>query len=143
MTESQHTETDGMIRVLILFEYCKRSFGKSNNPEMHFYVIPELQDVDNEIIKTNAVHLIDENLVRGGLDDDGSQTFPWIRRITPKGIDIIEKLTNESESLIPELHDELKNKIDPRDKILNFIEYCLKTDNLPSNVLHVAKNCNI
>ena len=54
-------ETDVEIRTILLFEYCKRAYGQSDNPEMHFYVIPELRDIDNEIIKANAIHLIDEN----------------------------------------------------------------------------------
>jgi hypothetical protein len=133
-------KTDARIRLIILFEYCKRSFGKSDNPEMHFYVIPELHDIDNEIIKTNAVNLIDENLVRGGVDDDGSQTFPWIRKITPTGMGLIERLVSESESNMPELYDELKDKTERRDRILGFITYCLGTDDFPTKVLGIAKN---
>ena len=134
------TEMDAKIRMIILFEYCKRSFGKSDNPEMHFYVIPELRDTDNKIIKTNAVHLIDENLVRGGVDDDGSQSFPWIRRVTLTGIGLVERLVSESESDIPELQDKLKGKTETQDKILGFIAYCLRTDDFPTKVLEIAKN---
>ena len=137
MTDS---EMDAMIRVMILFEYCKRSFDQSDNPEMHFYVIPGLRDIDNEIIKANAVHLIDENLVRGGVDDDGAQTFPWIRRVTPTGMELIQRLAEESESHISELHDRLKDKIDLRDKILEYIAYCLGSEKFPTNVLNIAKN---
>lgn len=131
---------DTRIMLVILFEYCKRSFGKSDNPEMHFYVIPELRDTDNEMIKKNAVRLIDGNLVRGGLDDDGSQTFPWIRRITPTGMELVEKLASESETNVPELHDKLKGMVENRDKILSFITYCLRTDDFPIGVLEIAKN---
>jgi hypothetical protein len=136
MTDS---EMDAMIRVTILFEYYKRSFEQSDNPEMHFYVIPELRDTDNEIIKANAVHLIDENLVRGGVDDDGVQTFPWIRRITSTGMDLIQRLIDESESHIPELHDRLKDKTDSQEKILDYIAYCLKSEKFPIKILNVAK----
>ena len=133
-------EMNAMIRVTILFEYCKRSFDASDNPEMHFYVIPELRDVDNEIIKVNAVHLIDENLVRGGVDDDGAQTFPWIRRVTPTGMELVQRLTDESEFAIIELHDRLKDKTNSRDKILECITYCLESEKFPAAVLNVAKN---
>jgi hypothetical protein len=133
-------ETDVRIKLIILFEYCKRSFGKSDNPEIHFYVIPELHDTDNKIIKTNAIHLIDENLVRGGVDDDGSQTFPWIRKITPAGMELVERLVNESESNMPELYDELKDKTETQDRILGFITYCLRTDDVPTKVLEIAKH---
>jgi hypothetical protein len=133
-------EMDVRIRVIILFEYCKRSFGKSDNPEMHFYVIPELRDTDNEMIKRNAVHLIDENWVRGGVDDDGSQTFPWIRRITTTGMELVGRLVSESESIIPELQDELKSKTESQDRVLGFITYCLRTNEFPSTILGIAKN---
>ena len=139
----EDAEIHAKIRLVILFEYCKRSFGKSDNPEMHFYVIPELRDIDNEIIKTNTVCLIDGNLVRGGLDDDGAQTFPWIRRITPAGMEVVEKLVDESKLIMPELHDELKDKTETRDKILGFISYCLKTDDFPTKVLQITKKFNI
>jgi hypothetical protein len=134
------TEMNARIRMIILFEYCKRSFGKSDNPEMHFYIIPELRDTDNKIIMTNAVHLIDKNFVRGGVDDDGSQSFPWIRRVTLTGIGLVERLVSESESDIPELQDELKDKTETQDKILGFIAYCLRTDDFPTKVLGIAKN---
>ena len=132
-------ELNAKIRTIILFEYCKRSYGQSDNPEMHFYVIPELRDIDNEIIKVNAVHLIDENLVRGGVDDDSSQTFPWIRRITPKGMDLIEQLVCESESNIQELKDELKNKANLNDRVSCLITYCMGSDVFPADVLDIAK----
>ncbi len=134
------SELDAKIRTIILFEYCKRSFGKSDNPEMHFYVIPELCDTDNEIIKANTIHLIDENLVRGGVDDDGAQTFPWIRRITPNGMELVQRLADESESRIPKLHDELEDKTDTQDKILEYIAFCLRSDEFPTEVLSIAKN---
>ena len=133
------SETNAKIRSMILFEYCKRAYDKSDNPEMHFYVIPELRGTDNEVIKTNAVHLIDENLVRGGVDDDGSQTFPWIRRITPMGMKLVERMVGESESNIPVLHDELKDKADIQDRILCFIDHCLRSDIFPTAVLNIAK----
>ena len=132
-------ELNAKIRIIILFEYCKRSYGQSDNPEMHFYVIPELRDIDNEIIKANAVYLIDENLVRGGVDDDSSQTFPWIRRITPKGMDLIERLVCESESNIQELQDELKDKANMNDRISCLIAYCQGFDVFPTQVLGIAK----
>ena len=133
-------ELDAKIRTIILFEYCKRSYGQSDNPEMHFYIIPELCNTDNEIIKVNAVHLIDENFVRGGVDDDGRQTFPWIRRITPTGMELIQRLADESESNIPELHEKLKDKADPKDKMLEYISYCQSYDEFPLKVLNIAKD---
>jgi hypothetical protein len=132
-------ELNAKIRIIILFEYCKRSYGQSDNPEMHFYVIPELRDIDNEIIKANAVYLIDENLVRGGVDDDSSQTFPWIRRITSKGMDLIEQLVCESESNIQGLQDELKDKANMNDRISCLITYCFGFDVFPTKILNIAK----
>jgi len=114
-------EIDVKIRILLLFEYCKRDYGKSDNPEMHFYAIPELLNIDNEIIKANAVYLIAENLVRGGVDEDASHSFPWITRINPTGLKLVERIVDESESKMPELQDELKDKTDTQDRVLGFI----------------------
>ena len=80
------------IRKIILFEYYSRLHGKSKNPEIHFFNIPELKEVDNEIITANAIYLIDENFVRGGIDVEGEQKFPWIIRILPKGITFVKQL---------------------------------------------------
>jgi len=107
-------ETDVKIRTILLFEYCKRSYGQSDNPEMHFYVIPELREIDNEIIKANAVYLIAKNLVRGGVDEDASHSFPWITRINPTGMKLVERIVDESESKIPELQGKLKDKLTHR-----------------------------
>lgn len=132
-------ETDVKIRTILLFEYCKRSYDQSDNPEMHFYLMPELLDIDNKIIKTNAVYLIDENLVRGGVDEDASHSFPWITRINPTGLKLVERIVDESESKIPELHEELKDKMDTQDRILSFITYCFKFKDVPAEILDVAK----
>ena len=80
------------IRKTILLEYYWRLHGQSKNPEMHFFNIPELKEIDNEIIAVNAIHLIDENFVRGGVDVEGERRFPWITRILPKGITFVEQL---------------------------------------------------
>jgi hypothetical protein len=106
---------------------------------MHFYVIPELRDIDNETIKANAVYLIAENLVRGGVDEDGSHSFPWITRINPTGIKLVEKIAKESESKISELQDELKDKMDTQDRVLGLIAYCFKFKYVPTEILNVAK----
>ena len=133
-------EMDVKIRLIILLEYYKRSCGQSTNSEMHFYVIPELQDIDNKIIEVNATWLIDENLVRGGVDVGNSHSFPWITRINPTGIELIKKIIDESELKIDELQDELKDKVIIQDRILNFIAYCFKSKEIPVNISKIAKN---
>ena len=80
------------IRKTILLEYYSRLRGHSKNPEIHFFNIPELKEIDNQIISVNAIYLIDENFVRGGVDVEGEQRFPWITRILPKGITFVEQL---------------------------------------------------
>ena len=47
--------------------------------------------MDNKIIFKNAKYLIDENLVRGGIDEEKGNSFPWITRLTPTGIKLIEE----------------------------------------------------
>lgn len=133
-------EMDVKIRVIILLEYYKRSCGQSVNPEMHFYVIPELQDIDNKIIESNATWLIDENLVRGGVDVGDSHSFPWITRINSSGIELIKKIVDESELKIPELQDELNGKTTIQDRILGFIIYCFKFKEIPVNVSKIAQD---
>jgi len=146
VTDMIENERDVMIRVILLFEYYKRSCGQSNNSEMHFYVIPELRDTDNKIIESNATYLIDNNLVRGGVDVDASHSFPWITRINSTGVNLIERIVDESELKISELKiselkiSELKDKSDPQDKVLDFINYCLKGKEIPKQVLDVAKD---
>ena len=133
-------EIDVEIRTILLFEYCKRAYGQSDNPEMHFYVIPELRDIDNEIIKANAIHLIDENLVRGGVDQDTSHSFPWITRINSTGMKLVERIVDESESKISELQYELKSKTSTQDRVLGFITYCFKFKDIPTRILYIAKD---
>jgi len=107
---------------------------------MHFYVIPELRDIDNEIIKANAVHLIDKNLVRGGVDQDASQSFPWITRINLTGMKLVERIVDESESKISELQYELKNKTSTQGRVLGFITYSFKFKDIPTGILDIAKD---
>jgi len=84
-------QTDEQIRKIILIEYYKRKKGVSKNPEMHIYNFPELKEIDNKDIFQNAKYLIDENLVRGGIDEERDHTFPWITKLTSMGIEWMEK----------------------------------------------------
>ena len=78
------------IRDIILKEFYKRSQEKSDNPNLHMYNFPELKEIDNKRIFENVKYLINENLVRGGIDQDENQSFPWISRLTPLGIKLVE-----------------------------------------------------
>ena len=84
-------QTDEQIRKIILIEYYKRQNGISKNPKMHMYNFPELKQIDNKDIFQNAKFLIDENLVRGGVDEQGDHIFPWITKLTSTGIEWMEK----------------------------------------------------
>ena len=88
----EFNQRDDGIRRTILLEYYARLKNQSKNPEMHFFNIPELKETDKKIITKNALYLIDENFVRGGVDVEGDNEFPWISRILPKGIEFVEKL---------------------------------------------------
>ena len=81
--------SDG-IRDIILKEFYKRSQGKSEIPKIHMYNFPQLKEIKNEIIFQNIKYLINEGLVRGGIDQDENQSFPWITRLTSLGIKFVE-----------------------------------------------------
>ena len=85
------SQTDKKIRKTILLEYQNRLNGTSKNPEIHMYNFPELKETNNEIILKNVKYLINENLVRGGIDEEGEKIFPWITKLTPLGIKLLEK----------------------------------------------------
>ena len=82
--------TNNKIRKIILNEFYKRAQGISENPKIHMYNFPELKEIENEIIFENVKYLINENLVRGGIDEEQNQSFPWISRLTEKGTKLIE-----------------------------------------------------
>jgi len=82
--------TNEEIRDIILKEFYKRSQSKSENPNLHMYNFPELKEIDNKRIFENVKYLINENLVRGGIDQDENQSFPWISRLTSLGTKLIE-----------------------------------------------------
>ncbi|MGH1521861.1 MAG: hypothetical protein ACRBB2_05775 [Nitrosopumilus sp.] len=133
-------QEDVEIRMTILLEYCKRSYEQSDNPNIHFYNIHELKNMDNEIIKLNVIHIINENWVRGGVDDENSHSFPWITRINSKGIELIEKIIEELEKKISELQDGLKSKINTKDKILTLIAFYEKDKKNKIKILEIAGN---
>jgi len=82
---------DDKIRKVILVEYYARLKGNSKIPKMHIYNFPELKEIDNKIIFKNAKYLMATNLVRGGIDEEKDHSFPWITRLTPTGIKLIEE----------------------------------------------------
>ena len=82
--------TNNKIRKIILNEFYKSAQGISETPKIHMYNFPELKEIENEIIFENVKYLINENLVRGGIDEDQNQSFPWISRLTETGIKLIE-----------------------------------------------------
>ena len=82
--------TNHGIREIILKEFYKRSQGKSEIPKIHMYNFPQLKEIENEVIFQNIKYLINEGLVRGGIDQDKNQSFPWITRLTSLGIKFVE-----------------------------------------------------
>ena len=78
------------IRKIILNEFYKRAQGTSKNPKIHMYNFPELKKIENEVIFDNVKYLINENLVRGGIDEDQNQSFPWISKLTKTGTKLVE-----------------------------------------------------
>ena len=82
--------TNDGIRDIILKEFYKRSQEKSDNPNLHMYNFPELKEIDNKRIFENVKYLINENLVRGVIDQDENQSFPWISKLTSSGTKLIE-----------------------------------------------------
>ena len=84
----EHTNDE--IRNIILNEFYKRTKGESKNPKIHMYNFPELKKIDNKKIFENIKYLINENLVRGGIDQDENQSFPWITKLTTSGRKIVE-----------------------------------------------------
>ena len=124
---------DIKIRLIILFEYYLRANGKSKNPEMHFFKIPELKEIDNQIIASNAIYLIDRSFVRGGVDVEGDNTFPWITRILPKGTTFVEQITMQTQNI-----SEIKDEKVMQDKALEFVVNNMK-NKISDNVLEVGK----
>ena len=133
-------ERDVKIRTAILFECYKRAYGQSENEDKFFYVIPELQEYDNKVIDANMTYLIDENLVRGGVDEAGSYSTPWITRINSTGMKLVERMVNESEAQIPELKTELEEKKDTQERVMGFIKYCFKNKEIPMTIVNIAKD---
>jgi len=131
---------DISIKLQILFEYCLRLHKKSSNPEMHFFKIPKLNDIDNDTILRNSVYLIDENFVRGGVDVEGENSFPWITRITSKGIAFVEELVTKSEQNIPQIFDKLKDVHVLQDKMMILILHCMDLDEIPLDMIKIAQD---
>ena len=82
--------TNDIIKHIILGEFYKRSQGKSEIVKIHMYNFPQLKEIENEVIFQNIKYLINEGLVRGGIDQDENQSFPWITRLTSLGIKFVE-----------------------------------------------------
>ena len=55
-------------------------------------------------------------------------------------MELVQRLADESESNIPDLHDRLKDKADSREKILDYIAYCLSSEKFPTPVLNIVKD---
>jgi len=133
-------ERDIKIRTTLLFEFYNQAYGQSKNVGMHYYVIPELQDIDNQIIDANAIYLIDENLVKGGVETAGSSSFPYITRINSTGMKLVENLVLKSEKNIPEIKEELKNKSSIQDKVVSVVSYCLQHKEIGFSIINIAKD---
>jgi hypothetical protein len=132
-------ERDIKIRTILLFEFYNQLYGQSKNTG-HYYILPELQDIDNQIIDANAIYLIDENLVRGDVEYAGSNSLPYITRINSTGMKLVENLVLKSEENIPEIKEELKNKSSIQDKVVSVVSYCLQHKEIALNVVDIAKD---
>jgi len=133
-------ERDIKIRTTLLFEFYNQAYGQSKNVGLHYYVIPELKDIDNQIIDANAIYLIDEGLVRGGVEQAGSNSFPYITRINSTGMKLVENLVLKSEENIPEIKEELNNKSSIQEKVVSVVSFCLKHKETALSILSIAKD---
>jgi len=133
-------ERDIKIRTTLLLEFYARLYGQSENSTMHWYVMPELKDIDNKILDANAIYLIDEGFVRGGVDYAGEHSLPYITRINSRGMKLVEQLVIKSEENIPEIKDELKDKQSIQDKVVSFVSYCVKHKDTAIGILDIAKD---
>ena len=84
--------------------------------------------------------MIDENFVRGGVDVEGENSFPWITRITSKGITFVEELVTKSEQNIPQIFDKLKDAHVLQDKMMILILHCMDLDEIPLDMIKIAQD---
>lgn len=123
---------DIKIRLTILFEYYLRKYGKSKNPQIHFFKIPELKEIESQIIASNVIYLINKNFVRGGVDVERDRIFPWITRILPKGTTFVEQIIMQTLKIAEEDEKTMQ------DKALEFVVNNMKNE-ISDDIFEIAK----
>jgi len=113
------------IRLSILFQYYRAAFnGKGYGSREEN---PELKDIPYEVTTPNLAYLVDKNLINGSKSYTSGGVHVSTSDITAWGMDIVEKIMNDS---LDELEQDVSSEIRKEDltnkKLEKFYEKCVK-----------------
>ena len=125
------------IRLSILFQYYRAKFnGKGYG---HREENPEIKEIPHEIINANFEYLIDKGLIRGtkSYTTGGIAVFP--SDITARGMDIVEKIIDETTTQLESpITTEINKENTTPKKMEKLNEICLKYSAVFDVVVKVA-----
>lgn len=131
-------ERDVRIKTILLFEYYKQLYGEDSG--VYHYVLPELKDIDNQIIDANVIFLIDENYLRGTVEYTNAGAIPFITRINSKGMKLVESIVEKAETFEGLEKSQSKDFGSTKEKILFYIGSILKNPQLQVELFNSTKD---
>lgn len=138
---SVNLERDLKIRWKLLCIYYDRLYSQKREGPDPMYKLAQDEGIDQNIVNANVIYLLDEGLLRGQVSYTSSGALPYVTRIYSTGMQLVEKLYEKSQS---NLKPEIKSKLDAIqstvDRVLTWIELCIKGKNLVPEIIALMKD---
>lgn len=113
------------IRLSILFQFYRAAFNGKGYGDREEN--PELKDIPHEVITPNLIYLVDKNLINGKKYYTSGGVHASTSDITAWGMDIVEKIMNNSlDELDQEVTSEIKKEESTNKRLEKFYEKCVK-----------------
>jgi len=133
---SVNLERDLEIRWKILCIYYDQLYSKDRSGGDPVYKFAKEEGIDQNIVDANVIYLIDEGLLRGDISYTSSGGHPFVTRIYSSGMKLVEKLYEKSQkNLEPEIKSKLDSIQSKTDRVLTWIQLCIKGRNLAPEII--------
>ena len=138
---SVNLERDLEIRWKILCIYYDVLYSQERQGQDPMYKFAQDEGIDHKIVNANVMYLLDEGLLRGSVSYTTGGQVPSISRIYSSGMKLVEKLYEKSQT---NLDSETKSKLDgiqsKVDRVLTWIQLCIKGRNLTPEIIALTKD---
>jgi len=138
---SVNLERDLKIRWTLLCIYYNKLYSQEKERPDPIFKFAQDEGIDQKIVNANVIYLLDEGFLRGSVSSTRAGELPTVSRIYSSGMKLVENLYKKS---LDNLDSETISKLDSTqstvEKILTWIQLCIKGRNLTPEIIALMKD---